>query len=177
MVTQVFHPPARSFLQEYLPLHSASCTLLEFRIYKLALWSRVVLVASQRICPARWRACGDARQPDSDGEANSECQRPPLPDSATCATPPTSHMSFEVGISSQKVIVIGDALNNHHVAFRKPQWISEGLDQDPKLAADTRKKLLDKIVSEQSKVVGFHLPNGGIGQVEKIGKGYNFVNT
>ena len=87
------------------------------------------------------------------------------------------HMSFEVGKSSQKVIVIGDALNNHHVAFRKPEWISEGLDQDPKLAADTRKKLLDKIVSEKSKVVGFHLPNGGIGHVEKTGKGYNFVNS
>ena len=34
------------------------------------------------------------------------------------------HMSFEVGKSSQKVIVIGDALNNHHVAFRKPGMAS-----------------------------------------------------
>ena len=69
--------------------------------------------------------------------------------------------------------------NNHHVAFGKPQWISEGLDQDPKLAADTRKRLLEKIVSEQSKVVGFHLPNGGIGQghVEKLGEGYKFINS
>ena len=87
------------------------------------------------------------------------------------------HMSFEVGKSSQKVMVIGDALNNHHVAFRKPQWISEGLDQDPKQAADTRKRLLEKIVSEQSKVVGFHLPNGGIGHVEKLGEGYKFINS
>jgi hypothetical protein len=45
------------------------------------------------------------------------------------------------------------------------------------LAADTRKKLLEKIVSEQLKVVGFHLPNGGIGHVEKIAAGYNFVNS
>ena len=87
------------------------------------------------------------------------------------------HMSFEVGKSSQKVMVIGDALNNHHVAFRKPQWINEGLDQDPKQAADTRKRLLEKIVSEQSKVVGFHLPNGGIGHVEKLGEGYKFINS
>ena len=87
------------------------------------------------------------------------------------------HMSFEVGKSSQKALVIGDALNNHHVAFRRPEWVSAGLDQDPNLAADTRKKLLEKIVSEQLKVVGFHLPNGGIGHVEKIGSGYNFVNS
>ncbi len=87
------------------------------------------------------------------------------------------HMSFEVGKSSQKALVIGDALNNHHVAFRKPEWTSAGLDQDPNLAADTRKNLLEKIVLEQLKVVGFHLPNGGIGHVEKIGEGYNFVNS
>ena len=87
------------------------------------------------------------------------------------------HMSFEVGKSSQKALIIGDALNNHHVAFRKPEWTSPGLDQDPNLAADTRKKLLEKIVLEQLKVVGFHLPNGGIGHVEKIGEGYNFVNS
>ena len=86
-------------------------------------------------------------------------------------------MSFDVGKSSQKVTIIGDALNNHQVAFRKPEWISEGLDQDPKLAADTRKKLLDKIVSEKPKVVGFHLPNGGIGHVEKLGEGYKFINS
>ena len=87
------------------------------------------------------------------------------------------HMSFEVGKSSQKALVVGDALNNHHVAFRKPEWISAGLDQDPNLAAETRKKLLEKIVFEQLKIVGFHLPNGGIGHVEKIGEGYNFVNS
>ena len=87
------------------------------------------------------------------------------------------HMSFEVGKSSQKALVIGDALNNHHVAFRKPEWISAGLDQDPNLAAKTRKKLLEKIVFEQLKIIGFHLPNGGIGHVEKIGEGFNFVNS
>ena len=87
------------------------------------------------------------------------------------------HMSFEIGKSSQKALVLGDALNNHHVAFRKPEWISAGLDQDPNLAAKTRKKLLEKIVFEQLKIVGFHLPNGGIGHVEKIGEGFNFVNS
>jgi hypothetical protein len=55
--------------------------------------------------------------------------------------------------------------------------VSAGLDQDPNLAADTRKKLLEKIVLEHLKVVGFHLPNGGIGHVEKIVAGYNFVNS
>ena len=85
------------------------------------------------------------------------------------------HMSFEVRENSDKVLIIGDALNNHHVAFRNPSWFS-GLDQDPQLAAQTRKDLLEKISLERMKVVGFHLPNGGIGKVEKKENSYYFRN-
>ena len=85
------------------------------------------------------------------------------------------HMSFEVGNNSEKLLIIGDALNNHHVAFRKPSWIS-GLDQNPQLAAQTRLELLGKITSERITVIGFHLPNGGIGKVGEHSGGYNFIN-
>ena len=85
------------------------------------------------------------------------------------------HMSFEVGNASNKALIVGDALNNHHVAFRKPSWVT-GLDQDPQLAAQTRKDLLEKIMIERMKLVGFHLPNGGIGKVEREADGYNFIS-
>ena len=84
------------------------------------------------------------------------------------------HMSFEVGDRSKKFLIVGDAFNNHHVAFRRPDWLG-GLDQDPKLAAKTRKNLLQKLTSEDMGLVGFHLPNGGIGKVEPTDVGYKFV--
>ena len=84
------------------------------------------------------------------------------------------HMSFEVGDNSKKFLIAGDALNNHHVAFRHPERMG-GLDQDPKLAAQTRQFLLQKLTSENMGLVGFHLPNGGIGKVEETSEGYEFM--
>ena len=85
------------------------------------------------------------------------------------------NMSFEVGDRSKKFLIMGDAFNNHLVAFPHPDWLG-GLDQDPKLAAKTTKALLQKLTSEEMGLVGFHLPNGGIGKEEPTDVDYKFVN-
>ena len=81
------------------------------------------------------------------------------------------HMAFLVGGS---VLVGGDAIGNHHVAFERPEWPS-GSDQDPEMGAATRVALLDRIVADDLTLVGFHLPGGGIGRVERAGAGYRYV--
>ena len=85
------------------------------------------------------------------------------------------HMSFEVQSGGASAMIVGDAIGNHHVAFARPEWPS-GSDQDTEAAAATRKVLLDRLASEQMALVGFHLPNGGIGRVEKSTDGYRFVS-
>ena len=84
------------------------------------------------------------------------------------------HMSFEIRNGTDSAMVIGDAIGNHHVAFRKPDWIS-GSDQDGETAAKTRKMLFDRITSENMAVVGFHLPDGGMGRIDRDDEGYVFV--
>lgn len=84
------------------------------------------------------------------------------------------HMAFEIRNGSDAVMVVGDALGNPHVAFERPDWHS-GTDQDPDTAAIARKSLLDQVSHEQMKIVGFHLPNGGFGHVEKTGSAYRFI--
>lgn len=84
------------------------------------------------------------------------------------------HMAFEIRNGSDAVMVVGDALGNPHVAFERPDWHS-GTDQDPDTAAIARKSLLDHVSDEQMKIVGFHLPDGGIGRVEKTGSAYRFI--
>lgn len=85
------------------------------------------------------------------------------------------HMSFEVRSGTDALLVGGDAIGNHHIAFARPDWAS-GSDQDPSLAATTRKRLLDKLSYEKITLLGFHLPNGGIGRVEKKDSEYRFVS-
>lgn len=84
------------------------------------------------------------------------------------------HMSFRVGEGQQAVMVVGDAIGNHHVAFVHPEWKS-GSDQDAEMAARTRMMLLDDMARDKTAIIGFHLPDGGIGRVEKEGQGYRFV--
>lgn len=85
------------------------------------------------------------------------------------------HMSFEVRNGSESTLVVGDAIGNHHVAFRKPDWAS-GSDQDAEMAIKSRMMLLDRLAAEKMSVVGFHLPNGGIGRVEVAEDGgYRFM--
>lgn len=84
------------------------------------------------------------------------------------------HMSFELRGGSQSALVLGDAIGNHHVAFRKPAWVS-GSDQDGDMATVTRQMLFDRIMAEQMQVAGFHLPQGGMGRVDRAAEGYVFV--
>ena len=84
------------------------------------------------------------------------------------------HMSFEVSAGSTSALVVGDAIGNHHVAFARPDWHS-GADHDPAKAAPERRRLLDRLAGSDTALVGFHLPGGGIGRVEKDNDAYRFV--
>lgn len=84
------------------------------------------------------------------------------------------HMSFELRAGTQALMVGGDAIGNHHVAFARPAWHS-GADQNPEQAALTRQILLNRLADEQMPLLGFHLPQGGLGRVEKAADSFRFV--
>ncbi|UXX84248.1 MBL fold metallo-hydrolase [Roseovarius pelagicus] len=84
------------------------------------------------------------------------------------------HMSFELRSGTESMLIGGDAIGNHHVAFARPGW-PHGADQDTALGAQTRSRLLDRLVQDQITLLGFHLPGGGLGRVERDGSAYRFV--
>lgn len=86
------------------------------------------------------------------------------------------HMAWDIAAGSDRVMVLGDAIGNHHVAFERPDWAS-GSDQDAAMAADTRVRLLDQIATDKALLIGYHLPGGGIGRAERDGSAYRFVEA
>jgi glyoxylase-like metal-dependent hydrolase (beta-lactamase superfamily II) len=84
------------------------------------------------------------------------------------------HMAFEVRSGSEAVMILGDCIGNHHVAFEQPQWIS-GSDQDGDTAAKTRVALMDQLTTEKTRIIGYHLAGDGTGYVDKTATGYHFV--
>ncbi|MFG6563488.1 MBL fold metallo-hydrolase [Sulfitobacter sp. 1A13421] len=86
------------------------------------------------------------------------------------------HMSFLLGTGGDALLIGGDAIGNHHLAFARPGWASRS-DQDPEQGASTRQRLLDRLVQEKIWLMGFHLPQGGLGRVERSGEGYRFLGA
>jgi len=84
------------------------------------------------------------------------------------------HTSFAIHDGSDSVTVIGDAATSAVISFAHPEWPS-GSDQDTEMGIATRAKLLDRLAHEQTRFIGFHLPEGGIGRAEKDGAAYRFV--
>jgi glyoxylase-like metal-dependent hydrolase (beta-lactamase superfamily II) len=72
------------------------------------------------------------------------------------------------------LIVGGDTLTHPLISFEHPEW-RPAADHVPEQAAQTRRKLLDRLVADKSKLIGFHLPYPGVGTVERKGNAWRFV--
>nr|WP_047574690.1 MBL fold metallo-hydrolase [Methylobacterium sp. ZNC0032] len=83
------------------------------------------------------------------------------------------HVSFALDLAGQQVMVLGDALTHPRISFAHPDWRPVS-DHDPDAAVATRRSLLDRLSSERSTVIGYHLP-GAAGRVEKSGSAYRFA--
>lgn len=81
------------------------------------------------------------------------------------------HMAFDI---EGRALVVGDAIGNHHIALRHPDWAVNS-DQDPQAGIVARQMLLDRLVNEKLAVVGFHLPQGGLGRLDRNGDSLIFI--
>jgi glyoxylase-like metal-dependent hydrolase (beta-lactamase superfamily II) len=83
------------------------------------------------------------------------------------------HVSLTLS-GSDGLIIAGDVLTHAIVSFRYPQW-RPAADHVPEQAVETRKKLLDRLATDRSRLIGFHLPYPGHGMVEGKDGAYRFV--
>lgn len=84
------------------------------------------------------------------------------------------HTSFELRAGNESLMVIGDAIGNHHIAFEYPKWEANS-DQAKAEAAKTRAQLLSDLAANKTRIIGFHFPYPGIGRVEKRGDAFKWV--
>jgi glyoxylase-like metal-dependent hydrolase (beta-lactamase superfamily II) len=82
------------------------------------------------------------------------------------------HMSFELA-GGEGLIVGGDVLTHPLISFAHPEW-KPIADHMPDVAVATRKRLLDRVAADRSKLIGFHLPYPGVGIVERKDGAYRF---
>jgi len=85
------------------------------------------------------------------------------------------HLSIEIASGHDAVLVLADALTHPTISFAHPEWKPAADHHDPERAVLTRKALLDRLATDRTQVIGFHLPFPGTGHVERSGTAYRFV--
>jgi len=83
------------------------------------------------------------------------------------------HMAFEIATEEETVMVLGDCIANHHIAFVRPDW-PNGSDQDTAQGAETRSALLAQLADTGTVFAGFHLPAPGLGRAVRDGNAFRF---
>ena len=99
-----------------------------------------------------------------------------VPGITAVATPghTPGHMAFRIADGGQTALVVGDAIGNGHLALARPEWVSPA-DQDGATGITTRMTLLEELSASGETMVGFHLPEGGIGTIASGAEGYTFT--
>jgi glyoxylase-like metal-dependent hydrolase (beta-lactamase superfamily II) len=84
------------------------------------------------------------------------------------------HTGFLIHSSGDQLLVWGDVVHSLAVQLPRPE-ASFASDVDQTIAADTRKKILDRASADRLQVTGMHLDFPGFGYVDKTVTGYSFV--
>lgn len=84
------------------------------------------------------------------------------------------HASVLLKSGSEQLLIGGDALTHPIVSFLHPDW-RWGPDMEPDKAVATRRRLLDKLSTEKTALLGYHLPWPGVGRVEPKDGAWRFV--
>jgi len=79
------------------------------------------------------------------------------------------HMAFMLG---DQAVILGDVVTSL-IGFARPD-VPGGTDHDPAQAAATRATMLTELAASGLPMVGYHMPQGGVGTVSKEGDGFAF---
>ena len=85
------------------------------------------------------------------------------------------HIAIEVVSGKDALLIVGDALAHPVIAFAHPEWKPAADHHDADRAIRTRRTLLDRLATDRSRLIGYHLPFPGIGRVERKGRAFVYV--
>ena len=83
------------------------------------------------------------------------------------------HLSFEVA-GREGLLIAVDVANNEIVSFEHPEW-RFGYDTVPDLGIRTRRRLLDRVARDRTRLLGYHWTYPGVGYAERNGTAFRFT--
>jgi glyoxylase-like metal-dependent hydrolase (beta-lactamase superfamily II) len=86
------------------------------------------------------------------------------------------HTCYAITSAGQTMLNSGD-LAHHQVLLLRHPLMEFSFDTDPKLSAQTRARMLDRLATDRHAVLSYHFPWPGLGHVRKEGDGYGWVQA
>ena len=84
------------------------------------------------------------------------------------------HSAFLVASGNQQLMISNDTAYVPALLAPHPEWMG-AYDQDGPLAVETRRKLIDRVITDTIAICGAHFPFPGAGTFVKDGTGYAFT--
>ncbi len=84
------------------------------------------------------------------------------------------HLSFVVTSNNETLLVTGDALTHFIASLQHPQW-QPATDLDGNVAVTSRQKLIDMAATERLRVIGYHFPFPGVGNIGREHNTYRWI--
>lgn len=84
------------------------------------------------------------------------------------------HVSVLVGPGTDQLLIGSDVLTQYVISFAAPDW-RWGADMDNDKAVAARHRILDRLATDRTRLLGYHLPWPGLGYVERKDGAYRFV--
>jgi glyoxylase-like metal-dependent hydrolase (beta-lactamase superfamily II) len=81
------------------------------------------------------------------------------------------HRAFHLSSGSSQLMISNDTAYVPALVVANPGWHGQ-YDQNPTLAEESRRKLLDRVVADKIQICGYHFPFPGAGTIAKDGTGY-----
>jgi glyoxylase-like metal-dependent hydrolase (beta-lactamase superfamily II) len=81
------------------------------------------------------------------------------------------HRAFHLSSGTSQLMISSDTAYVPALVAANPGWHG-AYDQDPATAEASRRKLLDRVISDKSMICGYHFPFPGAGVIARDGDGY-----
>lgn len=86
------------------------------------------------------------------------------------------HHVYAVTSEGRTLVNTGDLAHHQVLLLRKPAW-EFAYDTDPKLSAQSRARMLERLARERHAVLSYHFPWPGLGHVAREGEGFGWYPT
>jgi len=83
------------------------------------------------------------------------------------------HLVFHLESEGHQLMLLNDTVAHYVASFAHPEW-AFSMDDDPDAAAVSRRRILDRVASDNIPVIGFHIPFPSVGYVAVKDKGFEF---